>query len=99
MTKTRDEWAALFATGDACVSPVLDMAECMTHPLAMDREMFMDAGGFKEPAPAPKFSRTPGSIKGPPRDPRQDTRGALQAWGFSSADIDVLASAGVIAKG
>lgn len=96
-TKTRDEWAEVFAEGDACVSPVLDLVECISHPMAVEREMYTNHNGLHEPAPAPRFSRTPGAIKSPPIDPRTDTRGALASWGFSSGEIEALAAAKVIA--
>lgn len=96
-TKTRDEWASIFAEGDSCVTPVLDMVECMTHPHLAERQIFVRNNGIDEPAPAPKFSRTPGAIKNPPLDPLKDTHGALQAWGFSTSELSELAAAGVIA--
>lgn len=97
-SKTRDEWARLFADGDACVSPVLDMQESMAHPHAVARRNFSHTGGVSEPTPAPKFSRTPSSVRHPPVDPRADTPGALRHWGFSDERIVALAAAGVIAS-
>lgn len=96
-SKTRDDWARCFSEGDACVSPVLDMEESMAHPHALARHNFLHAGAVGEPAPAPKFSRTPGSVRHPPVDPRSDTQGALRHWGFSDDRIAHLAAAGVIA--
>jgi alpha-methylacyl-CoA racemase len=95
-TRTRDEWAAHFADGDACVTPVLDIDECTTHPLAATRNMFQTRDGTTEPAPAPRFSRTPGRIGNAPVDPRDDTREALLQWGVSESRIGELAAAGVI---
>ena len=96
-TRTRDEWAALFADCDACVTPVLDMDECMTHPLAVARGIFEPGSGATGPAPAPRFSRTPERIRSAPVDPRSDTREALLHWGLSERRIGELAAAGVIA--
>lgn len=95
--KTRDEWTAIFATGDACVSPVLDMDEVLDHPLAVARGMAVTVDGVTGPAPAPRYSRTPGAVSGPPVDARQDTPDALRAWGISEAQITALAAAKVIA--
>ena len=95
--RTRAEWEAVFASSDACVTPVLDIDECTTHPLAVARGNFVRVDGVLGPAPAPKFSRTPGSVRCPTQEPRGDTRGALAAWGMSEAEIDTLAAAGVIA--
>jgi alpha-methylacyl-CoA racemase len=95
--KTRDEWAGIFAEGDACVSPVLDMDECPGTPLATARDMFITLEGVVSPAPAPRFSRTHSEVAGPPVDARKDTRGALLAWGFEASRIDALAAARIIA--
>jgi alpha-methylacyl-CoA racemase len=76
---------------------VLDIDECMTHPLAAARNIFVPRDGAKQPAPAPRFSRTPGQIRGAPVDPRNDTRDALLHWGLSESRIGELAAAGVIA--
>ncbi len=96
-SKTRDEWTAVFADSDACVSPVLDMMESTSHPHMVARQTFQHGDGMVEPGPAPRFSRTPAGIRGAPVDPRTDTRGALLAWGMTESRIDALAAAGVIA--
>lgn len=59
-SKTRDEWAALFANTDACVTPVLAISEAAVHPHNAQREVFIPFGGINQPAPVPRFSRTPG---------------------------------------
>jgi alpha-methylacyl-CoA racemase len=64
-TKTRDEWAALLAGTDACVQPVLDWTEAQAHPHLVARSTFVDVAGIVQPAPAPRFSRTPGAIRRP----------------------------------
>ena len=96
ITRTRDEWATIFADGDGCVSPVLDLVECTQHPAARARNMFVESDGVVEPAPAPRFSRTPGAIRNAPVDPRADTHDALLAWGYPSDEIEALAASGVI---
>ena len=96
-TKTREEWTRVFEGSDACVSPVLDMEECVDDPHIVARETFKRRDGVIEPGPAPRFSRTPGAISGSPVDPRADTRGALGAWGLSEERIDALATSDVIA--
>jgi alpha-methylacyl-CoA racemase len=96
-SKTRDEWTTVFLDSDACVSPVLDIDECVSHPHADARGIFVRSDGIVEPGPAPRFSRTPGQIRGAPVDPRADTRKALLAWGIPESSIEALASAGVIA--
>jgi alpha-methylacyl-CoA racemase len=97
-TKTRSEWTDIFAGGDACVSPVLDMIECQSNPHVAARNTFLRRDGAVEPAPAPRFSRTPGTIERSPVDPRADTEGALAAWGITSEHVEALIAAGVIAS-
>ncbi|SOD74643.1 alpha-methylacyl-CoA racemase [Jatrophihabitans sp. GAS493] len=58
-TRPRDEWATVFAGTDGCVTPVLDFAEAPQHPQLAAREAFIELGGIVQPAPAPRFSRTP----------------------------------------
>ena len=69
----------------------------MAHPHALARHNFLHAGGVAEPAPAPKFSRTPGGVRHAPVNPRTDTAGALRHWGLADDRINALATAGVIA--
>jgi alpha-methylacyl-CoA racemase len=59
-TKTRDDWTAVFATVDAAVTPVLDPYEAVDHPHLRERGVFVDAGGYPAPGPAPRFSDLPG---------------------------------------
>lgn len=54
--KTRDEWAAIFAGTDACVTPVLSFAEAPSHPHNQARESVAMAGGITQAAPAPRFA-------------------------------------------
>jgi alpha-methylacyl-CoA racemase len=96
-SRTREEWTRVFEGSDACVSPVLDMEECVSDPHIAARRTFVRSNGIVEPAPAPRFSRTPAEISGPPLDPRAHTRAALVAWGISADRIEELAKLGVIA--
>jgi len=72
-TKTRDEWAALLQYTDACVAPVLDWTEAPAHPHLAARETFVTVDDVAQPAPAPRFSRTPGAIQRPPALPGEHT--------------------------
>jgi alpha-methylacyl-CoA racemase len=58
-SRTRDEWARRFAGSDACVAPVLAPAEAPDHPHNRARDTFVEVGGQTQPAPAPRFARTP----------------------------------------
>jgi alpha-methylacyl-CoA racemase len=97
-TRTRDEWAALFADVDACVAPVMGLIEAIDHPHIKARETLVDIGGVVQPAPAPRFARTPGRVQRPPRLPGEDTTGTLVDWGFDADEVAQLLAAGVIAQ-
>jgi alpha-methylacyl-CoA racemase len=87
LTKTRDAWCALLEGSDACFAPVLTMAEARGHPHNRARGTFVEVAGVGQPAPAPRFSRTPAEIQRPPSAPAADTDAVLADWGFSSAEI------------
>ena len=97
-TKTRDEWAALFDDVDACVAPVMRLTEAAQHPHVAARNTLVEADGVTQPAPAPRFSRTPGAIQGPPRQPGEDTTETLLAWGFDETAVKELLANGVVAQ-
>src|SRR5262249_10872336 len=96
-TRTRAEWEEIFADSDACVAPVLSIAEAAGHPHNRQRGTFVERDGVLQPAPAPRFSRTPSEIGQAPHGPGADGRSALAAWGLTAAEIRELIDAGVIA--
>ncbi|MCW5891148.1 MAG: CoA transferase [bacterium] len=96
-TKTRDEWCAILEGTDACFAPVLPMAEAPAHPHNVARGTFVEVGGVVQPAPAPRFSRTPGAIQSPPARPGEHTDAALADWGFAADEIAALRAAKAIA--
>jgi alpha-methylacyl-CoA racemase len=79
-TRTREEWTAVFDGSDACVAPVLSLREAPTHPHLAARGTFTDHGGITQPAPAPRFSRTPTSVRGGPAQPGADTADVARDW-------------------
>jgi alpha-methylacyl-CoA racemase len=95
-TKTRDEWCEIFDGRNACVAPALDPVEAVTHPHHAARGTFLSPEGVPQPAPAPRFSRTPGEVGGPPTVAGSDTAGALSAWGFGPDEIAGLRAADAI---
>jgi alpha-methylacyl-CoA racemase len=97
-TKTRDEWAELFADVDACVAPVMRLTEAAGHPHVKARGTLRTVDGVTQPAPAPRFSRTPGEIRNPPRQPGEDTSETLVAWGFDETEVKELLAARVVAQ-
>jgi len=92
-TKTRDEWVALFAGGDACVAPVLSLAEAPHHPQAVARGSFVSIDGVVQPAPAPRFSRTQTAMPTAPAAPDADS---LRRWGVVATEIDELRNAKIV---
>jgi len=95
-TRTRDDWAALFEGTDACVAPVLDLHEAPAHPHNKARGTFQQREGAVQPAPAPRFSRTPAEPGLPPPLRGEHTEQVLADWGFSGAEIAALRQAGAI---
>jgi alpha-methylacyl-CoA racemase len=83
-TKTRDEWTALMEGSDVCFAPVLSMAEAPSHPHNIARQAFVEVNGLVQPAPAPRFSRTPSAIQGPAAQIGADTEKVLADWGISA---------------
>jgi alpha-methylacyl-CoA racemase len=97
VTKTRDEWDAIMGGTDVCFAPVLDLDEAPKHPHNVERQTFVEVAGVIQPAPAPRFSATPGAIQGPPPAIGAHDREALSDWGFSASEIDSLQAAGALA--
>lgn len=79
-TRTRDEWTAAFAGGDACVAPVLSMAEAQRDEHLVARGTFVERDGVVQPSPAPRFSRTPGAVGRRPPRPGEHTAEVLADW-------------------
>ncbi|HEX5543059.1 MAG TPA: CaiB/BaiF CoA-transferase family protein [Micromonospora sp.] len=88
-TRTRDEWAALFEGTDACVAPVLSLAEAPQHPHMAARGVFTDLDGTIQPKAAPRFSRTP-AMDPTPEPVGGETEATLRAWGFTADEIRSL---------
>lgn len=89
-TKTRQEWSDLLEGTDACFAPVLDFEEAARHPHFVHRASFIQTDGILHPAPAPRFSRTPGSA-GPIARRGADTRAVLAEQGMTPEQVDALA--------
>jgi alpha-methylacyl-CoA racemase len=95
-TKTRAEWCALLENTDACFAPVLDLAEAPEHPHNKARRTFVSVEGVTQPAPAPRFSLTPGAIQHSPAAIGAHNESALKAWGLDGAAISRLRESGAM---
>ena len=98
LARTRDEWCQVFDGTDACFAPVLSFTEAKAHPHALARNAHVTMGTVTQPAPAPRFSRTPGEVRRAPPERGEYGREALAEWGFSDAAIDRLRGLGLGAK-
>jgi alpha-methylacyl-CoA racemase len=94
--RTRDDWAEVFASTDACVAPVLTLDEAPSHPHNASRSTYAEVGGATLATPVPRFSGTPGG-PGPITPPGAETGSLLAELGYSSAEMAELRSAGAIA--
>jgi alpha-methylacyl-CoA racemase len=88
--RRRDDWVALLGGDDTCVAPVLDWDEAPNDPHNLARETFVSIDGVVQPAPAPRFSRTPTALPRSPRLSADDTHEVLSKWGLAEPIIDRL---------
>jgi alpha-methylacyl-CoA racemase len=95
--KTRDEWCRVLEGSDACFAPVLSLAEAPGHPHNVARQSFVELDGIVQPAPAPRFSRTPAGRPTPPEVPGERGTASLARWGLSAAEIAALKRSGTLA--
>jgi alpha-methylacyl-CoA racemase len=94
-TKTRDEWCGVFEGSDACFAPVLSWSEARRHPQSISRNSYVTVAGVEQPAPAPRFSRTPAKLRGAPPERGEGGAQALADWGFDSDEVKKLRSLGL----
>ncbi|MEO8813211.1 MAG: CaiB/BaiF CoA-transferase family protein [Caulobacteraceae bacterium] len=94
--KSQAEWCSIMEGTDVCFAPVLTMDEAPRHAHNAARQTFVEVAGVTQPAPAPRFSATPGEIAGPPPVIGANSADALGDWGFSGEEIDALKTAGVV---
>ena len=95
-TRTRDEWCELLEGTDSCFAPVLTMSEAPAHPHNVHRGTFTTVDGTPTPAPAPRFSRTPGAVAGPAPVAGEHTDQVLADAGLTRDRIDELRAAGAV---
>jgi alpha-methylacyl-CoA racemase len=73
------------------------MDEAAAHPHVQARDTIVEEHGMLQPAPSPRFSRTPGAIQRPPAWPGQHTDEVLAEWGFATGDVESLRASGAVA--
>jgi alpha-methylacyl-CoA racemase len=95
-TKTRAEWIEEFRGVDACVAPIWRLSEARNDPHLVARSTVVEVNGALQPAPAPRFSRTPSEIGQRARQPGEDTTEALEDWGVAGDRLEGLLASGAV---
>jgi len=94
--KTRAEWCELLEGTDACFAPVLSLLEAPEYAANVARNTYIEVDGMVQPAPAPRFSRTPSTVRNGGSSPGADTVGVLAEMGFAEQELAALKAAGAI---
>lgn len=92
--KTAAEWDSIMKDREACFGQVLSFEEARHHPHMKSRSVVVESDGVPQPAPAPRFSRTPSAIQGSPSPDGADTDAILNAWGFDTQTRDKFRASG-----
>jgi alpha-methylacyl-CoA racemase len=95
--KTQAQWCEIMEGTDVCFAPVLSFVDAPSHPANVARNTYIEMDGVTQPAPAPRFSRTPSTVRHGGPNPGQDTEAVLAAMGFGKGDIADLKQTGAIA--
>jgi alpha-methylacyl-CoA racemase len=95
-TKTRDEWCAVMEGSDVCFAPVLSIAEAPHHPHNQARGTFVTVNNVLQPAPAPRFSRTPTGLHSYEEKEGRDPDLILTDYGFTTEEIGKLLDQGMV---
>ncbi len=94
--KTQAQWCEIMEGTDVCFAPVLNFMEAPKHPANVARKTFIEVDGLVQPAPAPRFSRTPSEVQHGAHDPGEDTDAVLAAMGFGEQELARLKSSGAV---
>lgn len=95
--KTQAQWSEIMEGTDVCFAPVLSFVDAPQHPANVARDTYIEVDGLTQPAPAPRFSRTPSKVEHGTRAAGADTDKVLAAMGFAEQDISRLRESGAIA--
>ena len=97
LQKTRDQWCELMEGTDVCFAPILSFVDAPQHPANVERNTYIEIEGLTQPAPAPRFSRTPSEVAHGAHGAGEDTDEVLGAMGFAEQEIAALREQGAIA--
>jgi alpha-methylacyl-CoA racemase len=95
--KTQAQWCEIMEGTDVCFAPVLSFVDAPSHPANVQRNTYIELDGVTQPAPAPRFSRTPSNVDHGAHGAGQDTDEVLAAMGFAEQEIGSLRASGAIA--
>jgi len=94
--RTLAEWEERLGGTDACFAPVLTPSDAWRHPHNAARDVFVERFGVRQPAPAPRFSRTPAGVDRAPAHAGEHTDETLERWGYSRSEIEALHASGAV---
>ena len=99
--RTQAEWVAHFAQHDCCVEPVLNLEEASSDPHIQARQLVVDLlheswGAYRQLGVAPKFSRTPGTLRSHAPELGEHTAAILQELGYPPDQVEELRQQGVV---
>jgi alpha-methylacyl-CoA racemase len=94
--KTQAQWCEIMEGTDVCFAPVLNFMDAPRHPANVARNAYIEVDGVVQPAPAPRFSRTPSEVRHGAHNPGDDTDEVLAAMGFGEQERAGLKAAGAI---
>ena len=94
--KTQAQWCEIMEGTDVCFAPVLSFVDAPKHPANIARDTYIEVDGVTQPAPAPRFSRTPSRVQHGAHEAGQDTDAVLKAMGFAEQELESLRTAGSI---
>lgn len=96
LQKTQAQWCELMEGSDVCFAPVLNLVDAAKHPANVARNTYIEVDGVTQPAPAPRFSRTPSQVQNSGSGLGADTRSVLADMGFAEQELDALKQGGAI---
>lgn len=94
--KTQAQWCEIMEGTDVCFAPVLSFMDAPSHPANVARNTYIKVDGVTQPAPAPRFSRTPSQVAHGAHNLGEDTEATLAAMGFAENEIKQLRESGTL---